>query len=196
MKLIVSQLPEEWTERRQKLLISLNDERKAVGVDVQLRAVRHDKSVFLEGTAKAQIELKCSRCLEEVPFPVAIQFATEYEPCLKTPAYREHELSREEIDANCYSDDEIDIEGLIRDNLLLSLPMKPLCADNCRGICLRCGRNLNEGACECSTDEVDPRLEPLKKLRHGREGLVRDEKEDERSRNAKSEEQTLKSKKG
>ena len=58
----------------------------------------------------------------------------------------------------------IDIDGLVRDDILLELPSKYLCSDECKGLCPKCGANLNEKACGCTAKETDPRLEALRKL--------------------------------
>lgn len=59
---------------------------------------------------------------------------------------------------------EIDLDELLRADILLELPSKYLCSDNCKGICPKCGKNLNIGSCDCNTTHIDPRLEVLKKL--------------------------------
>lgn len=69
----------------------------------------------------------------------------------------EEELNPEEI-----VDDEIDLTEIVRDNLLAGQPLKNLCKPDCRGLCPVCGKNLNNGRCECDKDFVDPRLAPLK----------------------------------
>lgn len=61
-------------------------------------------------------------------------------------------------------DMQIDLSELVFSELVLNLPMKHLCKDGCLGICQKCGKNLNEGCCECSNDEIDPRLAALQEL--------------------------------
>ena len=70
-------------------------------------------------------------------------------------------------DADLYiplHDDKLCLDELIYDDILLNLPGKILCEDDCRGLCTVCGINLNQGNCECSTERVDPRLEALKQF--------------------------------
>jgi uncharacterized protein len=64
-----------------------------------------------------------------------------------------------------YSGDEIDLSELLRESLLLELPMRPLCSDDCVGLCSVCGKNLNQGPCGCVHDDVDPRWAVLKDLK-------------------------------
>jgi uncharacterized protein len=61
--------------------------------------------------------------------------------------------------------DKIDLSEDVRDYALLALPMKKLCSENCKGLCPKCGKNLNDGPCECRDEKIDPRWEPLQKLK-------------------------------
>ena len=61
-------------------------------------------------------------------------------------------------------DYKLDLDELIRTDILLELPTKFLCKEDCKGLCPTCGKNLNEGACNCQTHQIDPRLEVLKQL--------------------------------
>ena len=58
----------------------------------------------------------------------------------------------------------LDLDELLRSDILLELPYKYLCSEDCKGLCASCGKNLNEGPCGCNLHQVDPRLEVLKKL--------------------------------
>ena len=76
------------------------------------------------------------------------------------------ELSDEQDDDTyvVVSDERLDLNELLREDILLDLPSKYLCSPDCKGLCPKCGKNLNEGDCGCGTGEVDPRLEILKSL--------------------------------
>ncbi|MBI5187527.1 MAG: DUF177 domain-containing protein, partial [Nitrospirae bacterium] len=69
-----------------------------------------------------------------------------------------------ELDMGFYSGEELELLDLIKEQVMLNLPMKPLCSDSCKGICPQCGTDLNEGNCGCSREDIDPRLEVLKRL--------------------------------
>ena len=74
---------------------------------------------------------------------------------------------REEQDDDTYvvvADERLDLEELLREDILLDLPSKYLCSPDCKGLCPKCGKNLNEGSCGCQAEEIDPRLEILKSL--------------------------------
>ena len=107
-----------------------------------------------------QIIAPCARCLEDV----ARSFSFDVERTVATPDMLEG-LPEERIDEFAVVEDGfLDIDELLLELLETSLPMRVLCKDDCRGLCQKCGKNLNEGACNCETKEADPRLEPLRRL--------------------------------
>lgn len=165
MRLIVSDIPDEGFEQELELPIILNDREKPVIAYVLLKIFRFDKKVFIEGTVKVSVLLKCSRCLNDFTHPLDVSFRGEYNPAEETAKEDEKELIGKELDLSFYSNDEINVDELIKEQLLLSIPMKPLCNVECAGICLKCGQDLIKGPCECKTIEVDPRLAPLQKLK-------------------------------
>lgn len=165
MRLTVSRIPESGIEEKLKLRISLNDNMPTQDVEVLFKAIKFGDRVLIEGRAKTKATLGCSRCLKHFFSPVDITFNTEYIPHRETGEEGEHELTAEELDVNTYINDQIDLTEAVRDHILLSLPMKALCNAQCKGMCLHCGKNFNEGACECRSDYIDPRLAPLKKLK-------------------------------
>jgi uncharacterized protein len=73
-------------------------------------------------------------------------------------------LAPDELDVTYLEDDQINTDQLLRENLLLSLPLQPLCRDDCRGLCPRCGANLNQEPCGCERPPADPRMDALRKL--------------------------------
>jgi DUF177 domain-containing protein len=128
-----------------------------------------DKDHFqLAGSVKTTLELPCSRCLEAFALPVDSTFDLRYQPHAY-PASSGHDAEREieedDLSTAFYDNEEIDLGQLMREQFYLSLPMKPLCRADCRGLCPICGTNLNRGACECKRDWEDPRLAVLKTLK-------------------------------
>ena len=94
-----------------------------------------------------------------------ISFSGEYTPAEISDEEKDYELSENELNLDYYSNEEIDISELITEQVLLAVPMKPLCSPECVGICMACGTDLNEGICKCKTDKIDPRLSPLERLK-------------------------------
>jgi uncharacterized protein len=126
-----------------------------------------DKEQFhLTGTVRTTLELPCSRCLEPFRSPVDASFDLRYQPHALNTGSDEREIEEDDLSTAFYENDEIDLGQLMREQFYLSVPMKPLCQDDCRGLCPMCGTNLNRGTCECKRDWVDPRLAVLKNLKH------------------------------
>jgi len=126
-----------------------------------------DASFRFRGSMDAAVELECARCLE--PFRLDLEEALDL---LFLPASanvgpskdEERELKDEDMAVSFYRDDKIDLSLLIREQLYLGLPMKPICRVDCAGLCPACGANLNLARCSCARETVDPRLASLKTL--------------------------------
>ena len=124
-----------------------------------------DKDKFrLVGKAQTELELLCSRCLEPFRMPVDASFDLRYLPATEIAADEEREVQEEDLETSYYRDDQIDLNELLREQFYLALPMKPLCREDCKGLCAQCGTNLNTGTCACAAEWEDPRLAPLKGL--------------------------------
>lgn len=119
----------------------------------------------LVGHVRTTLELACGRCLEPFAWPVEMAFDLQYQPRADDEAETEREIGEGDFSAAFYEHEMIDLDQLIGEQLHLSLPMKPLCRDGCRGLCAQCGANLNRGTCECRTEWDDPRLAPLRALK-------------------------------
>jgi len=147
----------------------VGDERDAYRVvsPVELAFDIHkDKDRYrLVGTVNAELELTCSRCLEAYRITVDVPFDLRYLPASAMFTEPEREVADEDFDTSYYRDDRIDLNELLREQFYLALPMKPLCRDDCRGLCPRCGANLNTSTCACASTWEDPRLAALKALR-------------------------------
>jgi len=146
--------------------VSEADDAYRIVAPVQLEFEIHkDKDKFrLQGRVRTELELPCSRCLEPFRMPVDASFDQLYLPASAMATEPERELQEDDVDSSYYRDDQIDLNELIREQFYLVLPMKPLCVEDCKGLCPQCGTNLNTGTCDCATEWVDPRLAALKQL--------------------------------
>ena len=126
-----------------------------------------EKDTFhLAGRVTATLELPCSRCLESYQIPVDAPFDLRYQPRQADESGGgERELAPDDIDTAYYENDEIDLGQLMLEQFYLALPMKPLCGDDCRGLCSNCGTNWNKSSCSCTVQWEDPRLAALKTLK-------------------------------
>jgi uncharacterized protein len=125
-----------------------------------------DKQQFrLVGRVQTTLELPCGRCLEAYTTPVDQSFDLRYHPHSLNTGEGERELEDDDLTTAFYENDEIDLGHLMAEQFYLSLPMKPLCRDDCKGLCVVCGAALNHETCTCTRAWEDPRLAPLKKLK-------------------------------
>lgn len=173
MRLNVSDIPDEGLQQEVNLPITVNDQAGPAIAYTFIKVFRIGKKVLVEGSVKISVSLRCGRCLRDFSLPLDLTFREEYNPAEEVIQEEEKELKETELDLSYYRNDEIDISELINEQVLLSVPMKPLCSSGCSGICPKCGKDLNEGACECKAEETDPRLAPLQKLKE----LMKDRKE-------------------
>ena len=128
--------------------------------------IHKDKDRFrLEGTVRTELELTCSRCLEPYRMAVDLPFDVRYLPASEATGGEEREVAEEDLDTSVYRDDQINLNEVLREQFYLALPMKPLCRDDCAGLCPQCGTNRNTGTCSCATEFEDPRLAPLRGLK-------------------------------
>jgi uncharacterized protein len=165
MRLIVSEIPDEGLEQRLDISVLIHESGNPDNVHVYLKSTKISKKVLIKGTVDGSVLLNCSRCLNDYSYPLNISFNEEYDPAGEMDGNEDEELSSEDLDLSYYRDDEIDVVELVKEQVLLSVPMKPLCKEECHGMCSRCGTDLNKGSCECRKEEVDPRLAPLQKLK-------------------------------
>jgi DUF177 domain-containing protein len=125
-----------------------------------------DKDQFrLVGGVQTTLELMCSRCLDPFTLPIDASFDLRYHPHVLNNGEGEREVEEDDLTTAFYENDEIDLAQLIREQIYLALPMKPLCSEACLGLCPVCGANLNKVSCSCSGRWQDPRLAALKQLK-------------------------------
>lgn len=142
---------------------TVHDFRFAEAAGVQLRHYRAGQDLFLDGQVSVPIEGQCARCLESYTFELDAPFSFVLVP--RSGTFGEAEPGVEDAELSFYEGDEIDLSPLLREQMLLALPTQALCRPDCRGLCARCGANLNVGACECHEEEGDPRLAVLRSLK-------------------------------
>ena len=115
-------------------------------------------SLEFSATAKTVFTFLCDRCLS----PIEKDFSCEMEEVFKKKDQWDGE--GENPDVVYFQGSAVDIDEVVLNNILLSLPSKILCSEGCRGLCPECGKNLNEGECGCDTRPSDPRFDVLDKF--------------------------------
>lgn len=126
-------------------------------IEARLRAESVVEGVLVTGPVDVQAEFDCARCLTKITDELSVDVCELY----VGPG---HEAPPEE-DPYRVDGLELDLEPMLRDAVTLALPLRPVCREDCQGICARCGQDLNEGPCDCKEDEVDPRWAALTELR-------------------------------
>jgi DUF177 domain-containing protein len=132
-------------------------------VFVELECYRAGQDVFFAGEARDEVVGQCARCLETFSFPLVAPIALVFVPRPSRPSD-----PSEADDVYVYDGEELDLSPALRERILLSLPTLPLCREDCRGLCPNCGKNLNQGDCDCPESDGDPRLAVLRGLKIAR----------------------------
>lgn len=128
--------------------------------------LRTQRGVLVHLQARTQVQLACSRCLEPLTTPVEINFEEEFFPTIDIQSGLPIEAPEDDKAALIDANHVLDLGEMVRQYLLLSLPMHPLCREDCAGLCPHCGHNLNEGPCACPLEPVDSRWATLSELLH------------------------------
>jgi len=124
---------------------------------------RTNRGILVQGKLQTTIPTECSRCLNQFECPLVIDIEEEYFPLIDVNSGTTLEIPEE---PDIFRIDEhhiLDLSEAIRQNALLAIPMKPLCQENCPGLCPLCGKDLTKGQCECNKEQIDQRWSKLKK---------------------------------
>jgi uncharacterized protein len=114
----------------------------------RVRLEKHGKDILVRGHLEGHLDLTCSRCLDFYAAPYAADFDLLLLPGPE-PIAKEEELTAADLDMDFISGEDVDLQGIVREQIILTMPLKPLCREDCRGLCPRCGANLNREACTC-----------------------------------------------
>lgn len=118
-------------------------------VTYELTVSKFDDTVAVEGPVNVAARVACSRCLEEFDLEMSVDMSINILPKTTLPESAEMELHTEDLDVYYYEGDEIDIDPFIYEEVVLNVPVRPLCDEACKGICPTCGKNKNTELCEC-----------------------------------------------
>jgi uncharacterized protein len=168
MQINVSQLLQEpigaSREYRVNEVVNITGDKEGSTVKGKCHLLRTQRSILTRCSLDTDISLACSRCLSQFNQNLHLDFEEEYVPTVDVatgaPLPPPEETSTFTIDKNHI----LDLTEAVRQYSLLAVPMKPLCSKECAGICPNCGKNLNEGTCDCPKQDVDPRWAELMKL--------------------------------
>jgi uncharacterized protein len=121
--------------------------------------------IRLRGKYEGKFEIPCARCLEAVPQGLKGQFDLLFRPLGADQGASDRAISASETEIGYYQEDSLVLEDVLREQVLLSLPARTLCRQDCKGLCPHCGRDLNSESCTCDAAPSDPRWSALSDLR-------------------------------
>ncbi len=128
-------------------------------VRVALEVTRVLKEVTVTGNVSLSLQSLCSRCVEPVKVELDSPVSLVLSPLDKL------QDEDDDLDHETYQGDQIDLSNYIREQVAISLPVKVVCSEQCKGLCMRCGANLNKEDCSCEKEPIDPRFAVLKDLK-------------------------------
>jgi uncharacterized protein len=121
----------------------------------------HVEDIRLRASYGGNFEILCARCVEPVPTPMKGNFDLIFRPVEADSEAGEHAISEDETEIGYYGKSGLLLEDVVREQVLLSLPGRTLCKPDCKGLCPRCGQNLNVASCNCGEANTDPRWNAL-----------------------------------
>ena len=132
----------------------------------ETRGERHlVQDIRLRGSYKGEFEVACARCLDPVPQQLSGQFDLIFRPLGVDGGAPDRAISTSETEIGYYQSGGLALEDVLREQVLLSLPARTLCREDCKGLCPRCGRNRNTEPCACDAGQSDARWAALADLR-------------------------------
>lgn len=126
---------------------------------------KHGHDILARGHLAGYLDLACSRCLESFTYPATADFDLLLVPKPGAAAAAEEELSSADLDLDYYTGEVVDLESLLKEQIILLIPVKPLCDETCRGLCPLCGANINRETCHCQPQAVNSPFADLAKLK-------------------------------
>ena len=121
--------------------------------------------VSVNGHIDTRAQVECDRCLQPVEAPVSADFALEYITGSDYESSDVAELTEDAMSVSVFDGEAIDVDEIVKEQILLAVPTRMLCREDCKGICPECGIDKNTGECQCVTDDIDPRWAALKNLK-------------------------------
>jgi len=134
-------------------------------VTVSLSVAREFDHIRVQGSVGATVRLSCSRCLSEFSSDLASSFTIFYTQAATAQPEDEVELGEEDLISATYTGDEIDFSAEVAEQILLEIPYKPLCSEECNGLCASCGIDLNNFDCTCNSNAVSMAFSSLQGLK-------------------------------
>lgn len=120
--------------------------------------------VRIRGNFSVRMQAVCDRCLGDASFPLEAKLDLFYRPMSYIARDEEVEIDEGEAEIAFYEGEGIELEDILREQILLLLPMQKVCREDCQGICPICGKNRNETSCQCKIEAIDDRWKALRDI--------------------------------
>ncbi len=145
-------------QKGQDSLLGGNGARFLQDMEVEIEIENTGRLLVGKGWVHTLVRLPCSRCLKDVDYPIDAPLNLSMVEDVQSDKFNDDDII-------VFSNNEVDIGPQVEEAVFLALPLNPLCSEDCRGLCIRCGADQNAGPCSCSDQEIDPRWEKLKNLK-------------------------------
>jgi uncharacterized protein len=159
-----------WTEEKSSLLAYLEN-LSQIDFDFEtppqseVRVWKAGQSVLIKGKVQTNLQLQCVRCLKDFSFPISSTFELTLHPLKETSSTEEKELGEEDMASSFYEGGDIHLSEIACEQIFLEIPYKPLCHEECKGLCPICGKDLNLTSCNCAKEEFASSFSALQKLK-------------------------------
>jgi uncharacterized protein len=150
--------------------LKLEDERVTLcgATEVRGNIRRSGTEAVVDGHLESYVQVECDRCLKPIQIPVRNDFLLEYIPGSDYEESRAAELTEDVMSVSVFDGETIDLDEIVKEQILLAVPTRALCKTECLGICAQCGKDRNAGECGCEQKEIDPRWSALRDLVNGK----------------------------
>ena len=147
-----------------RVLFDDSDLRLTGPVEVRGRVRRRKGEAELTGELHTGVAISCGRCLKPVELPVDVNFDERFVEAVAWREEEQHELQPEDLNLSVFDGETIELDDLVKEEILLALPGHILCREDCQGLCPVCGIDRNTATCNCEAKSTDSRWEKLKDL--------------------------------
>lgn len=164
MKINVSEIPPEGLEIELSKESGLITAKAVSPCLLSAKIIKSGNGVCVKGRFSCKVALQCSRCLNIYEYIIESPLNIVFRPESELDKEGCYELRKDDLDMSFYRDNILDIDDITNEQLALNIPMKPLCSEQCKGICPECGADLNITECKCAKKNIDDRFKVLKRL--------------------------------
>jgi DUF177 domain-containing protein len=143
------------------------DFRQAAPLEVTATAELVGTEIRIRGHLKTRLSAQCDRCLAPIEIPLDRDFDVIYRPSASLVRGREEEIEvpKDELEVGFFSGDGVELAEIVTEQVILSVPMKVVCREDCKGLCPSCGADMNRAACQCSARQKTGEVSPFERLK-------------------------------